>query len=276
MEKPIAVKPIPDQVVNEDAMYEPFDFKDYIQAPDGSSLQFSAEQENGRPLPSGVTMSSEGLMSGMLERRTRGKYIIVVTAKNEAGEVHVSFSLTVNASLTNPERDTFDILKSQAWEALGNQLSLPDLSTLYNRPIDAFDLYYLYERWGLVKVWDAYNLEPEGELIPLNLEGTSKHFAVYDRGSCLVACPKDLFSYERTLSDGLITAKALAQEVYKRQWTIQLAGFEKYTRAVWVELQHLGDQYGNQLEIINYNPNQEDLNLYTIQANEIRIKALSS
>ena len=102
----------------------------------------------------------------------------------------------------------------------------------------------------------------------LTLEGTSPHYNVYDRGSCLVACPKDLFSHVRTIDDGLQTARAMAREVYKRDWTIELAGLDKMSRAAWVEIQHLGDLNGKRLEVINFIPTPDDVKVYSAQALE--------
>lgn len=267
MPVPILVKPIPAQVINEGAAFGPFNLKDYIQVAEGSSpARFSAELNNGTSLPTGMICTQDGALTGIPAKETQGVYHVVVTAQNADGAVQAEFDMTIKAGLTDRGANYFDELKSQVWEAVGNNLPIPDLSEFYNRPISIVEYYYLLERWGILRVWDAFNLDPPGELHLLNLEGASKHFNVYDRGSCIVAVPKDLFSHERTLLDGIITAQAVAREVYKRGWTVELVGLDKYTRAAWLEIQHLGDQHNKQLEVINYQVSPQDVKLYTIQA----------
>lgn len=90
----------------------------------------------------------------------------------------------------------------------------------------------------------------------------SKHYQVYDRGSCIVGAPKDLYSYARTGQDSLITARAMAEEVYKRGWTIEFSGFDKMVRAAWVKLQIIGVQKGKHLDILHYTAPEEDGIIY--------------
>lgn len=267
MSAPIVIKPIPAQVINEGAAYGPFNLKDYIQ---GESINFSAALDNGNALPTGMICTADGTLTGIPAKHSQGIYHVVITAENAEGSVDAEFDMTIKAGLTDRPANYFDELKSQIWEAVGNNLPIPDLGELANRPISIVEYYYLLERWGILRVWDAFNLDPPGELHLLNLEGTSKHFNVYDRGSCIVAVPKDLFSHERTLLDGIVTAQAVAREVYKRGWTVELVGLDKYTRSAWLEIQHLGDQYGKQLEVINYQVSPQDVKLYTIQAQSPR------
>ena len=268
MPAPVVLKPIPNQVINERAAYGPFDLKVFIQAAEGDEVaRFSAELKDGRALPTGMICTQDGMLTGIPAQDTNGNYDVVVTAENKDGKVDTTFIMTIKPALMS--RDTvnyYDELKAQVWEAVGQNLPIPELGDIYNRPVTIAEVYYLLERWGILRVWDAFNLDPPGELVKLNLEGASKHFNVYDRGSCIVAVPKDLFSHERTLLDGIITAQAVAREVYKRGWTVELVGFDKYTRAAWLEIQHLGDQYGKQLEVINYRASMADVKLYNIQA----------
>ncbi len=62
------------------------------------------------------------------------------------------------------------------------------------------------------------------------------------------------------------------REVYERKWTVELVGFEKLTRAAWVEIQHLGDKFGQKLDVINYDPSTNDIKLYSSQAAELSLK----
>ncbi|MCL5272160.1 MAG: hypothetical protein M1486_02370, partial [Gammaproteobacteria bacterium] len=165
-----------------------------------------------------------------------------------------------------------DQIKSQVWQALEQNLPIPDMSEMFEREITPLDIYYLLERWSILTIWDAFNLEMPGTKKSLTLPGASPHYHVYDRGSCLIATPKDLYSYERTIEDGLQTARAIAREAYNRGWTIELIGFDKLRRAAWIELQLLGDQKGKRLEVVNYDPSMEDIKLYTNQAIETTMR----
>lgn len=272
MQAPVLLKPIPAQVVNELAAYGPFDLKNFIQSPDGSKVQFQAELVDGEALPKGLICTSDGLLTGIPAKGTEGGYEIKLTAKNEAGSIETAIEFTVKPSLVTIDAKYFDDLKSRAWEAIQQDLPIPDLHAMYEKPITPLEIYYLLERWGILTIWDAFNLDAPGEKKPLTLEGASKHYHVYDRGSCLVAAPKDLFSHERTLEDGLKTARAMAREVYRRGWTVELSGFDKMTRAAWVEIQHLSDKHGKQLEVINYHPTPNDVKLYQEEAFAIGLK----
>jgi hypothetical protein len=268
MSAPVLIQPIPPQVVNERAAYGPFDLKAYIEAPEeGSSpVRFSGELDSGQALPKGMICTEDGIVTGIPGKDTHGNYQIIITAENEEGSIQTTFSLTIKPSVAGGTSEYADQLKAQVWDALGKNLPIPDLSELYDRPVTDLDIYYLLERWGTITVWDAFNLEPAGEKHLLTLDGASPHYYVYDRGSCLVAAPVDLFSSVRTLEDGLRTARAIAGEVYKRQWTIQMAGFDKFIRAAWIEVQHLGDKYGKRLDVINFKPTYDEVKLYTSQA----------
>lgn len=275
MEAPVLIKPIPSQVVNELAAYGPFNLYEFIQAPDGSMVTFSGGLKDGSALPKGMICTSDGVLTGIPARNTQGNYEVKVTAQNEAGSIEADFLFTIKPSVVSAtDIEYFDKLKAEVWEALDKHLPIPEIVELYNRPITAIDIYHLLERWGTLKIWDAFNLEAPGEPVLINLPNASPHFNVYDRGSCIIACPKDLFSQERTLEDGLQTARAVAEEIYKRNWTVELVGFDKYIRAAWVQLQILGDQHGKQLTIINFNPTTDDIKIYTTQFNHSQLASL--
>lgn len=267
MEAPVIVKPIPNQVVNERASYGPFNLKEFIKAPEGSEQpKFSAGLKNGQALPKGMICTEDGILTGIPGAGTQGNYEIVITAQNPAGKVDAPMLLNIKPSLAGGEADYMDKLKAQVWEALQQHLPIPALSEMMERPITAQDISYLLDRWGVLTIWDAFNLEPPGEKKLLTLQGASAHYNIFDRGSCLIGCPKDLFNHERTILDSINTAKAMGREVYQRGWTIELAGIAKMTQAAWMEIQLLGDQHGKRLEIINYSPTPEEMRLYNEQA----------
>lgn len=264
MAAPELIKPIPAQAVNELAAYGPFNLSDYIKAPDNDpTLRFQAELKNGAALPNGLICTSDGFITGIPSKGTEGNYEILIHAQTESGTLTAEFVMMVKAGFAENAESSMDKIKAQIWEALEKKLPVPDLEAIYSREITAVDIYYLIERWGIITIWDAYNLDPPSDKILLTLDGVSPHYDIYDRGSSIIGCPKDLFSFERTLADGLQTARVMAREVYKRNWSIEMAGLDKLMRAAWVELQRLGDQYGKRLEIINYNPSPHDVMLYS-------------
>lgn len=266
MPKLILVKPIPAQAINEAAAFGPFDLKTFIQSEDEDFIQFNAELKSGASLPKGLILTSDGLLTGIPAKDTQGLYEVVVTAESGEDQLKTAFQLTIQPGFANKETEYLDKLKAQVWEALEQNLPLPELSGLLSLPISKLDIYYLLERWGTLTIWDAFNLDPAGEKILLNVEGASPHYNIYDRGSSLIMAPKDLFSFERTTLDGIQTAKALAREIYKRGWTIEMAGLDKWTHTAWLEFQILGDKHGKHLEIINYQPSPEELHAYTVQS----------
>jgi hypothetical protein len=266
MAKPSMINPIPDQVVNELASYGPFDLKNFIRpAEGGPALRYSAALKDHRPLPTGMILTGDGILTGIPAKGTQGIYEVVVTAGEGPDAITAGFIFTVKPSLENKEAAYLDKLKSQIWEALDQRLPLPD-SGAFELPITELDIYYLLERWGTLTIWDAFNLDPPSQKIALNLPGASPHYHVFDRGSSVIMAPVDLFSYERGIQDGVVTARALAQEIYKRGWTIEMAGLDKWIRTAWIEFQQLGDQYGKHLEIINYIPSAEEINAYSARA----------
>jgi hypothetical protein len=267
---PMLIKPISSLIVNEGASLQPLNLNDYIQSPDGGLLRFSAALTNGASLPKGLIGTTDGIISGIPAGGTQGTYDILVTAENNIGiELTVAFSLVIkpNLAMAGAEHEElFGTFKTKVWEALINNLPVPDVGDILNRPISVIELYYLLQRFAVLTIWDVYNLEMPSEKRILQLEGMSQHFTIYDRGSCIVGAPKDLFNYERTLEDALITARVMAREVYHRSWTIELSGFNKMVRGAWVELQHLGDKNGRHIDILRYDPTTDDMRIYTEQA----------
>ncbi len=262
------IKAIPDQVINEGASYKPFDLKAFvlIESPKAQP-RFEASLDNGQPLPQGLICTGDGVLSGIPARGTEGSYIVQIKIKNiEGDEFTTQFNLLIRPVNLAQQGDLLKDLKSQVWEAVGKGQpvpSMPDLGGIFNWPISAYDIYYLLERFAYLTIWDAYNLDPPGKAKPLTLKGASEHYKILDRGSCLVASPKDLFSYARTMKDALITARSLADEVYNRGWTIEFSGFDKMVRAAWVRLQVLGKQKGKYIEILHYSPPPGDMMIYT-------------
>jgi len=266
MAKPALITPIPPQIVNELASYPPLDLKEFIQSPDGETLHFTAELKGGAALPRGMIVTADGILTGIPAKDTQGVHEILVTADSDTASFNTIFVFTIKPAMTQTEAGYIEKLKVQVWDAMQKNLPIPELRDLMELPVSELDVYWLLERWGTLTIWNAFNLDPPSEKKALNLQGASPHYHVYDRGSSLIMCPKDLYSHERTLADGMQTAKAMAREVYQRGWTIEMAGLSKWTRNVWVELQMQGDVHGKYLDIINYTPTKEDEQIYTAQA----------
>lgn len=276
MAAPYFTKKIPMQIINEKAAYAPFDLKQFLENADVASIRLSATLKNGNGLPKGLICTPDGILTGIPAKGTHGNHEILLTAENEDGQAETTFTMIIKP-IPSGDANYLDQLKKQVWEALEQHLPIPDLTELYNRPITHLDIQHLLERWGIITIWDAFNLDPPGEKHLLTtLSGVSQYYNVYDRGCCLIGCPKDLFSSERTTQDGIMTAQAMAQEVYNRHWTIEMAGFYKFTRAVWAELQRLGDVHGRKVEIINYTPSTKDLNLYHKQIDQLAKKGFDN
>jgi hypothetical protein len=249
-------------VVTEGAPLGPIQLTSFLQsfAEDGP-LHFTVQLEDGRALPAGLIGTSDGIVSGIPAQGTAGSYTVLVIAKNDVGESTHTFPLTILEKHAAEQYEFTANLKSQVWEALGKNLPLPEIGDLFARPLSPVEIYYLLQRYATLTIWDVYNLDPPSDKKIIDV-GASPHYNVYDRGSCLIGAPKDLFSYERTLEDALMTAKAMSREVYNRGWTIEFAGFNKMIRAGWVEIQILSEIYNKPLEILHFNPTEADFKLY--------------
>jgi hypothetical protein len=271
MEAPVLIKPIPQQAVNERAAYGPLDLTEYISAPnagedteegEASEVHFEADIE-GMGLPQGMICTYDGIFTGIPAKGTAGTYEVNIEASNKAGSIKVTFNLVITPAI--PEKDTqdyIDALKQEVWAAIENDQPIPELSELLGRDVTPLEVYYLLERWATLTIFDAYNLDAPGEKKEIHLQGVSPHFVTYDRGSCLVAAPKDLYSHERTLADAIQTAQVLAREAVRRDWVVELVGFSKLTRAAWVEIQHLGEAMNKKIDVLNFEPTTRDIKLY--------------
>jgi hypothetical protein len=270
-------KLIPPQITNVGASFGPLMLTEFLGAEDGSKLTFSAELLDQSALPAGLICSPGGIVSGIAAKSAVGMHEVRVTVTHESGETAtVEFRLAIRPRLTVENDELFTKLKATVWEAIGKNLPPPELSEFLNRPITVAEIYYLLQRFATLTIWDVYNLEQPGDKHLLKLAESSPHYDIYDRGSCLVGVPKNLFSHERTLEDTLQTARVMAREVYKRGWVIEFAGFNKMVRAAWVELQHLGQENDKQLEILHFSPSPEDVKLYLSQAKTRSIKPTST
>lgn len=93
---PILKFPIPDVTIFNDETFEK-DYSYYFEAPSGITLTFTASG-----LPSGLSMSTKGVLSGSFTGQTEGSTIAVtVTATNSCGIISDSFDITVGTVTAN-------------------------------------------------------------------------------------------------------------------------------------------------------------------------------
>lgn len=154
---------------------------------------------------------------------------------------------------------TFTEEKQAIWEAILQGQTIPELQALIDRPLSHQEVYYLLSRISYFVIWDANNPAPAGALRALSLQGASEHFNVYDRGSCIVATPKQLFDHNRTLQHGIHTAQAMAREVFQRGWTVEFGGFDKMVRASWIEFELLSQKFGKPVSYSYFQPTPHDV-----------------
>ena len=193
---------VPFQITNEGAAFGPFDLKEFIEysAEDGK-LKFSAELINGQSLPAGLMCTEDGMLNGIPAAGTAGQYMLEVTAKNDARNPLIfRVEFTIKPRMTAEDPFFLTNLKSKVWEALGQNLPLPDMADLVNRPVTALEIYYLLQRWATLTVWDVYNLDYPGNKTLIHLPDESPHYNIYDRGSCIVGVPKDLYFLSKNIS----------------------------------------------------------------------------
>ncbi|MES2219258.1 MAG: hypothetical protein V4501_12710 [Pseudomonadota bacterium] len=272
LQAPVLIKPLPPLVLFEGKEFGPIDLGQYIESPNEESgrVKYYAEIDGtGDELPRQVVCSVEGLFGGKPAKGTKGTVKIAIIAENQSLEaLVVRVDLIINELPAVEDPLFFANMKAQVWDALGKNLPVPSANDTLTRPITSAEVYYLMQRFGSMTIWDVYNLETPGPKVPLALPDMSKHYDIFDRGSCIVGAPKSLFSYERTLNDALQTARVMAREVYKRGWTIEFGGFNKMVRAAWIELQVLSDKFNKPIEIMHYTPSGRDLKIY-----EARVEA---
>jgi len=266
---PVLLKEFPPFVTNEKAAFGPIHLFDYIDMTmvEYGPVKFFAEVDGGASLPKGLICTITGVLGGIPAEGTAATYNLHIIVENDRGMLLENTPLTINPSLTMEEPTQFANFKSEVWAALGKDLPLPGLQDVVNRPVTPLEIYYLLQRFAVLTIWDVYNLEAPGKKVLLDLPGANKYYNIYNRGSCLIAAPKDLYSHARTLEDALQASRLLAKEAYKRGWTIEFAGFNKMIRSAWIELQLQADKNnGKRIEILHYRPTTDDIKIYQKEA----------
>jgi hypothetical protein len=156
-------------------------------------------------------------------------------------------------------QDRSDSWNQRALEGIVNLDDIKDPRNLETWPVQKDDIRYLLDRFGWLIFWNADDLSPPGELQPIELDNSSPHYLIYDRGSCLVATPAELFSDERAHHDCLNTACAMIDETARREWTVQMAGPASALRIAWMHAQFIPD---NQMQFLGFSPDATLIRLY--------------
>lgn len=142
-----------------------------------------------------------------------------------------------------------------------------DLTSVFERPVSAVDVYHLLERFAYLEAWNAVDLSPAGKpqpVDPKDIPGASPLYAVSNRGSCVSATPKSLFS-DHTLRDSFDTATALFHYVHQnKKWNkVQLSGLHAMARVFWVAAQLRAVQFPKEepMDIVHYKPSVQDYDI---------------
>lgn len=253
---------VPTIFAQEGSTIESVDLKKFVAAEDNiAAIQYSLDALESSPLPSGIQFSSSGIISGTLESNT-AKFkpyeciFIAKTSKTDYVKIPVTFIVYKRTILSaDKEKKLLEIYEAfdNFWKISDAELPLPDIGSILEREVTTQDIYYLLGRFATLIVWNADDLSSpqNGKLI--TIEGMSDKFSVYDFGSALVTIPKQLFTSQRGLRDTIIAAQAVAQEVHKRRWNIDIAGYDKMVSATWVEIQKLNKKTPEfQIKVPNY------------------------
>jgi len=241
--------------VNEGSPIRPVDCKEFLNFDDQATLTFSAKLESGEALPTGLSITEDGILAGTPEKgsaKSGAPYKIVAQVSDGEQTVELPIDLGVFKAYSGNE---FAAQREKVWQALAEQGVVPEsLQAIITRPITSDDIYHLLERYASFTIWNADDLRLADNGKLLKVEGVSDHYHVYDFGVCLVATPKDLYSHDRVLSHAIDTAKAMVKEVYKRGWQVEFGGFDRMASAAWYEVREQNKQGQHQMEVRNYEP----------------------
>ena len=284
------IKPIPSFQANEGIKFDDFDLNEYIKNPADEPTQFTVELADGGSLPKGLICSEEGVFGGTPEKGTARDlpYELLFIAQSENADLLVlSTTLKILPGVEEEKAEADDIEEEvgeevseediekrkkgktieKFWKSFTEGKSF-DLEEILTRDISPMDVYYLLGRFGTLTIWNSDDLSPAAKGYLIELDDSSSHYLVFDFKVALVATPKDLFDYDRTIDASLKTARAMTREIHKRAWNIEMAGFDKMVTAAWVEVQHLNRLgEGHKIEIHHYEPSAADYEVLLHQTN---------
>lgn len=262
---------IPFISVNEGSALTAVDLNDYINNPTGEALQFTVELVGGGSLPAGINFSSDGILSGIPQAGTAKSlpYDITIVAFNpKVAPLVMHFKLTINAAAGKIDYNEF----KNYWQKFTEGLGLPDIEQLLTREITPLDIYYMLGRFATLIIWNADDLTPATKGAVIEIPHASKLFRIYDFNSAIVTSPNDLYDPNRGLKDAIQTAQAMVREIKRRNWNIELAGYDKMVTAAWVEVQHINKaKPGNPIKVYNYEPSLFDTEVLALSAPQQQI-----
>ncbi|MGD9152502.1 MAG: putative Ig domain-containing protein [Gammaproteobacteria bacterium] len=262
---------IPSVAVNEGSEVTAIDLNDYINNPTGEALRFTVELVGGGSLPAGINFSADGILSGIPQAGTARPlpYEITIVAFNpKVAPLVMHFKLTIYAAAGKIDYNDF----KNYWQNFAEGLALPDIEQLLTREITPLDIYYMLGRFATLIIWNADDLTSATKGVVIDIPQASKLFKVYDFSSAIVTSPSDLYDPNRGLKDAIQTAKAMIREIKRRNWNIELAGYDKMVTAAWVEVQHLNKATpGNPIKVYNYEPSLFDTEVLALSSPQQQI-----
>ncbi len=179
--RPVQLKPIEAIQLNEGSEMKPLRLSEYIANPPGeeSAIEYQATLANGKELPTGLTLSADGVISGrpIIGTYSATPYEVRVIAKNRtAVPLVVRFELYIYQG----QAATGEIEAVESSEALEELLQREHLS---EEEYNELYLLYMIRKWGAICIFDAGdNVQYYGETVIY--EGGSG-WTIYDDGALL-------------------------------------------------------------------------------------------
>ncbi|MEM8678893.1 MAG: putative Ig domain-containing protein, partial [Planctomycetota bacterium] len=131
---PVLVTPIPDQNIDEDAAFS-LDLNDFFSDPDGDTLVFDVTQTNGQPLPSWLTLSPSGILSGTPDNDDVGGLTLEATAVDPQ-----TFSASDTFSITVANVNDAPTMDPQSFEVPSDVSNGDVIGTIVADDVDAGDV----------------------------------------------------------------------------------------------------------------------------------------
>lgn len=237
--------------IAEGTTISPIELSQFIEHDPASTLLYICDET----LPAGLQFnleqaSIEGTPS--IGSAQKNHYEFTVQVSDGTESLSLPIRLLIYKTLS---ADEIESLRHQTWQNLSEQAPLTDeLLAIIERPISKNDIFYLLERYASFTVWNADDLRLADKGKPITIPGASQHFLIFDFEVCIVATPKDLYSFKRTLSDATQTARAMIKEAYKRKWHVEFGGYDRMANAAWYEARQLNLSGEHQMEVRNYEP----------------------
>lgn len=258
---------------SEDSEIFPVQLSEFVETEEGATVEFSLDTFEGSVLPEGIVLTTNGQITGSpVADSARFKpyecVVVAKTSKIDFIKIPVTFVIYQPIMIEDKEERLLAIYNvfEAFWEEFENESPLPDIASILERDVTPQDIYYMLGRFSTLIVWNADDPSTPGEGKIITLPGVSDKFNVYDFGQSLVATPKHLFDMQRGLKDAIITSKAVAEEVHKRKWNVDITGYDKMVSALWVEIQRINKKTPDfKIKVPNYDNTQLDRDLMLLK-----------